>query len=303
MTKFAPYGLDLLYQPRVGVKGGAITSAEVLVRVKDGHGGYLPTWQVIANIEREGHIDEFSLLVAERIVSDYEIMVLSLGDKTPKLSMNLSPTSLSRPDFCDCLHRIFSDASIPSDKIEFEITETILETDIEHFVSSCARLRELGHSLAIDDFGTGASGLMRLDMLPITTIKIDRHFVSGIRFRDTSRHIIMLITSFANLTGMHCIAEGVEVVEELDFVCQAGCTEIQGHIFFPAMPLNHLVSAVSFIAQNRCDVMRHRCYLDWGVNKNATDIRNDFRNCGFNQNRSCWQMIDCPCPVGSLLSA
>jgi EAL domain-containing protein (putative c-di-GMP-specific phosphodiesterase class I) len=241
---FDRFGFEVRYQPRICLATGAIVSAEALIRFSDKRGGYLPTAQTIKDIESNGKIMEFTLDLAHCVANDYTRMIERFGHVMPSVSVNLSPISLSQPGFVDRVHEIFESANICPQKIEFEITETMVENDFEMFIDSCSRVRQLGHRLSIDDFGAGSSGLLRLDIIPATAIKIDRHFVSGVRFRDTSRHIICFVAAFANKLGIDCIAEGAETVEEVNFVREAGCTEVQGYFYYPPLPFDQYMDAV-----------------------------------------------------------
>lgn len=241
---FDRFGCEVRYQPRICLVTGAIVSAEALVRFSDKREGYLSTAQTIEDMENNGGITEFTFDLAHCVANDCTRMIEQFGRATPSVSVNLSPLSLSQPGFVDRVHEVFESANICPQKIEFEITETMVEDNSEVFIDSCSRVRQLGHRLSIDDFGAGASGLLRLDIIPATAIKIDRHFISGIRFRDTSRHIIGFVAAFASKLGMDCIAEGVETIEEINFVREAGCTEVQGYFYHPPLSFDQYMDAV-----------------------------------------------------------
>ena len=240
MNELIPFGFKVRYQPRVNLASGLISSAEALARFPDGNNGLLPTAKTIAEIECSSYLDEFTLALAERVAND----IIAMKNYPQSISINISPLSLQDPSFIERLHNIFVDRSICPNRVEFEITETDVNNDVDAFLDSCIRIRQLGHHLSIDDFGTGSSSLIRLDMIPATAIKIDRHFVSGIRFRDTSRHIISLVAMFASNLGLSCIAEGVETQEELDFIRSAGCTDVQGYFYYPPLSISDFMHEV-----------------------------------------------------------
>lgn len=241
LENMAPYDFEVKYQPRISLETWRVLSAEALARFRDGRHGHLPTAQTIAKMERANIIDAFTRQLVDRVADDMRLILGEFGGDCPSVSINVSPQSLGRTGFVDEIHDVFRRSQIDPRLVELELTETAAEDDPEAFLGSCARARQLGYRLAIDDFGVGASGLIRLDLIPATTIKIDRHFVSGVRLRDTSRHIISLVASYARSTGLFCVAEGVETEDELRFVRSCGCHEAQGYFFSPPLALGEYV--------------------------------------------------------------
>jgi EAL domain-containing protein (putative c-di-GMP-specific phosphodiesterase class I) len=116
-------------------------------------------------------------------------------------------------------------------RLELEITETGLMHDLEDAVRKLGQLSRLGVSIAIDDFGTGYSSLKKLKDFPVTTVKIDKSFLENLNYSRKSSTIINAIIGLAHDLGFQVVAEGVETLEQLDFLQQAGCDIYQGYLF------------------------------------------------------------------------
>ena len=124
--------------------------------------------------------------------------------------------------------------------MELEITENIIMKEPEYIIKSLKQLKQLGISVAIDDFGTDYSSLSYIKQLPVDKIKIDMSFVQGINIYCEDEAIIKVIIVLAKNLGLKVIAEGVETKEQLDFLKDQMCDEIQGYYFYKPMPANQI---------------------------------------------------------------
>jgi EAL domain-containing protein (putative c-di-GMP-specific phosphodiesterase class I) len=132
-------------------------------------------------------------------------------------------------------------------RLELEITETLLLADEKTTLATLHNLREFGVSIAMDDFGTGYSSLGYLRSFPFDKIKIDRSFVADLLTRKDSLAIVRAVTELGTSLGMSITAEGVETVPQLDWLKKEGCTEAQGYLFSPPRPASAVAEMISTI--------------------------------------------------------
>ena len=127
--------------------------------------------------------------------------------------------------------RVLEDSGIPPERLQLELTETVLMDDVDGHVAVMRDLKQLGVSLALDDFGKGYSSLGYLHRFPIDRIKIDRDFVRGLPDSRADRAIVSAVLSFAGALGMEVVAEGVETQQHVDALRELGCEYVQGFFF------------------------------------------------------------------------
>ena len=157
-----------------------------------------------------------------------------------RLSVNLSTTQLEQEAFVSRFLQRIRDAKLDPASIKVEITEDTLMQEVEVVVPKLKALREAGIQVAIDDFGTGYSSLSYLQHFPVNTLKIDRSFVRDIRAERADASIIDAIVAMARGLRMSLIAEGVETRNQLHYLRQQGCREIQGYIFSEPLPATEI---------------------------------------------------------------
>jgi EAL domain-containing protein (putative c-di-GMP-specific phosphodiesterase class I) len=131
-------------------------------------------------------------------------------------------------------------AGLPANRLEIEITESVLMQNSDATLTTLHQLRELGVRISMDDFGTGYSSLSYLRSFPFDKIKIDRCFVSGLAAGDDSVAIVLAIAGLAKHLGMTTTAEGVETRQQLQQVKALGCSEMQGFLFSPPRRVEEL---------------------------------------------------------------
>ncbi len=138
------------------------------------------------------------------------------------------------------LNEIISQAHINPEMIEIEITESFIVSDSKLVLEVLNKIKKMGISLAIDDFGTGYSSLSYLKKLPINRLKIDKSFIDDLPSSQESISIVKAIISLAKTFNLSITAEGVENKEQLDFLVEQECDEIQGYYFSKPLPLEEL---------------------------------------------------------------
>ncbi|WP_053351201.1 putative bifunctional diguanylate cyclase/phosphodiesterase [Ornithinibacillus contaminans] len=223
------------FQPRVDAVTGKIASAEALIRWMHPVRGLISPNEFIPLAEEIGFITEIGDWVIRQI-GIYMKQWKDTGIELVPISINLSAQRFLKEDWKSTILEILTENEIDPSLIEFEITETTLikyEKEVEEALNY---LRDLGIRIALDDFGTGYSSLTYLYKFPIDTIKIDRSFIHQVTEKAEAAIIITSLISMVKGLGMNLVAEGVETKEQLAFLKQQKCHEIQGYVFSKPVP-------------------------------------------------------------------
>jgi EAL domain-containing protein (putative c-di-GMP-specific phosphodiesterase class I) len=161
------------------------------------------------------------------------------------IAVNLSIRQLRQPNLADVIESILKETGLNPECLELEITEGIMMGDTKAAMEFLLRMRMLGVQMSIDDFGTGFSSLSYLKNLPVNKLKIDQSFVRDIGTDESDAAIIRSIISLGHRLEMKVIAEGVETLEQLDFLRLRGCDEIQGFYFSRPLAADEFFKFVS----------------------------------------------------------
>ena len=218
----------LVYQPRMSLVDNSITGVEALLRWNSADLGEITPTVFIPLAEESGlivAIGEWVLGEACRRLKAWR----TEGLTEICVGVNVSVLQLLRGDLVGYLQRLLEATELPADRIELELTESMVMQNAEQTTAVLNELRRLGVSLAIDDFGTGYSSLVYLKRLPIDTLKIDKEFIDDLTRDADDEAITSTIITMGHSLGLTVIAEGVENEDQLNFLRQQGCDEIQGH--------------------------------------------------------------------------
>ena len=158
------------------------------------------------------------------------------------LAINISALQIQQPDFAEVVARVLCDTGAPAHRLKLELTESLLQKDIDDTISKLQQLRELGVEFALDDFGTGYSSLSLLRRLPIQELKIDRSFVLHALDHPQDEAVARMIVQLADTLGMRVVAEGVETQQQFQFLLGIGCRQFQGYMFGRPEPLAALTA-------------------------------------------------------------
>lgn len=241
--------LTLAYQPRVDIDTGHAGTVEALLRWPDQdqfEGAPIP--EVISVAEHTGLISELGRWVLQRAFNDLRNILSS--DGTPiKVSVNLSATQFSSSRFAENLMAIVLANDFDPQRLEIEITETTAMADVDQARKVLEQLASHGIYASIDDFGTGYSSLSYLKKLPVSFIKIDRSFVSGVDENVDDKAIVRTILSLSKTLGIPTVAEGVETKSQLEFLKREGCEQVQGYWFAKPMMLEDMAAWMSARAE------------------------------------------------------
>ncbi len=222
------------YQPKVRITDGAWVSSEALVRWQHPCQGLVMPSQFIHVMEENGLIAQLTWLQIQAIVEDLRAWRNKYG-RDFSVSINLSPSILQDTNFPCRLAQLIEQHNVPADNIIFEVTENSVMGDTAESLETLARLRIKGTTLSIDDFGTGFSGLMQLDRIPFSELKIDQLFIRNMDTKAASRTIVSSSLDLARRLHMTTVAEGIETLADWKRLASMGCDIAQG--FWVARPM------------------------------------------------------------------
>ena len=203
---------------------------EALARMTDSSGNYISPGEFIPVAEKVGLIDSVDGTVFRKSAMFFgELLRKSGVDMT--LSINASVRHMMKNSFLDEIRTLLEVSGIPADKLEIEITESIMIDSADKAKRCIDELKRMGIQIAIDDFGTGYSSLSYLLSFPANLLKIDKSFIDKMNTSESSRQYVAAIISIGHIMGFDVISEGVEVPEQLETLREIGCDYIQGYIW------------------------------------------------------------------------
>jgi len=223
--------ITVFFQPIAEVRTGKVVAFEALARWTSPVLGAVSPALFIPVAERAGLVDRLTRILLKK--------ALEAASKWPadvRLSFNLSTHDISSSEGVMRIVGILSSSGIHPERVDFEITETAMMYDFERAKAAIETLRTMGCGIALDDFGTGYSSLTQIHALPLTRIKIDRRFVSGIDTSPASYKIVKSLLSLSHDMGLGCVIEGVETDEEMETLARLGARLIQGFHLSPPVP-------------------------------------------------------------------
>ncbi|MDH7603190.1 MAG: EAL domain-containing protein [Armatimonadota bacterium] len=235
----------LHFQPRVDMESGFVVAAEALVRWQHPQLGMLYPSQFIGLADETGLITRLSKWVLSSCGQQLAKWRQELANPI-KLSANISAKDIHRSDLVHVVEQVLSETGLDPSYLELELTEETLIQSPEDAARVLCELKDLGVGIAIDDFGTGYSSLGYLRKLPIDVIKIDRSFIKDITTDADDAAIAGAIIAMAHSLRLRVVAEGVETMEQLDFLRKLGCDEIQGYFVAYPVPAEQLVEMLEY---------------------------------------------------------
>jgi EAL domain-containing protein (putative c-di-GMP-specific phosphodiesterase class I)/CheY-like chemotaxis protein len=221
------------FQPKVHLRSGQVSGAEVLVRWCRLHADPLPPDRFLTMVREGGMMRSLTLAVAARS-AEYLSKVGSRG-KDFTLSLNVCPTLLDDPEFAASLVRALTSAGAKPEEVVLEITESAASRNQGAALENLARLRMRGFELSIDDFGTGHSSLAKLVRTPFSELKIDREFVVKLATDPAARTLVESVIAIARRLGLRTVAEGIETEAQREILIELNCDMGQGYLFAKPM--------------------------------------------------------------------
>ncbi|MBP0021937.1 MAG: EAL domain-containing protein [Cyanobacteria bacterium SBLK] len=239
--------LQLYYQPIVSLETGAISGFEALVR------WHHPTRGLMSPIQFIPIAEESDLIVS----LGWKVLFLACQQLkqwqrefnfSDWVSVNLSGKQLVHPNFSACIQHLLEITGIDPRSLHLEITESAIMSNEDSAIANLQQLQKWGIQLSIDDFGTGYSSLSRLHCLPLSTLKIDKSFVTNLLAEKENLAIVKTIITLARHLKLNVIAEGVETHRQLAELRRLGCELVQGYLFAKPLPASEALNFLKVAA-------------------------------------------------------
>jgi EAL domain-containing protein (putative c-di-GMP-specific phosphodiesterase class I) len=231
--------LVLYYQPKVDAATRMVKGMEALIRWKHPDKGLIPPIQFIPLAETSGLIIPIGEFVIRTVCGQIKTWQ-EAGYKQINIALNVSGRQFDQQNLIEIVKEALLDAMIPPQCLELEITESIIMRNPEKAIRTLTELKALGIHIAVDDFGTGYSSLSYLKRLPLDFLKIDMSFVQSLASDPSDQAIVRATIAMAHNLNLQTIAEGVETEEQLSFLQEHGCDEIQGYLFSRPLPAEEI---------------------------------------------------------------
>ncbi len=228
---------SLHYQPQVTLNDGRITGFEALIRWHNPERGMISPGDFIPLAEEIGEIHaigEWAIREACKEAASWP----------GALAVNVSPLQFQQGDIVEVVRESLAATGLAPDRLELEITESVLMADTDAILRSLWALRELGVGIAMDDFGTGYSSLSYLNSFPFSKLKIDQSFIQN-RQSEKSQALINAILKLGQSLGMTTIAEGIETNIQYEALASSGCISAQGYLISRPMPQDQIAAYLS----------------------------------------------------------
>lgn len=223
------------YQPKVATETLELIGAEALVRWQKPDGSFIYPDQFIPFVERSGQIVDVDNYVY-REVFRFLSKRIAAGKKVVPISLNVSRVHLNKMDILEYVNDLFEEYKVPVDLVEFELTESIYLDNTEKALELVNGLHNIGVKVSMDDFGSGYSSLNLLSRLPIDVIKLDKVFLKDDNLQESDKIIISCVVDMAKKLRIVSLCEGVETIEQSDYLKEIGCQIQQGYYFSKPVP-------------------------------------------------------------------
>lgn len=227
------------YQPQINTKTRQIVGAEALIRWQHPQEGRIPPYIFIPIAEESGLIQDIGEWVLSQACVQLQVWQ-KLGLPPIRIAINLSARQFKQINLAQWLAQLLKEQAIEPNQIELELTESIVVDNIARSIEQLTQLKNIGIHVAMDDFGTGYSSLSYLQQFPFDILKIDQCFIRNIHQNPKNAAITKAIINMAHQLNLRVVAEGVESLEELKFIQENDCDEIQGYFFSPPIAADGL---------------------------------------------------------------
>lgn len=233
----------LYYQPKIDLESGKIIAMEALLRWQHPDLGMLVPTEFIQLAEESGLIMELGEWVL-REACRQNVEWHNHGLQGLRMAVNLSGYQLQHTRLLDQVRTVLAETGMPADCLEFEITESVIMQNPDYAVSVLNEITALGIHISIDDFGTGYSSLAHLKRFTVNTLKIDKSFVRDVEKSATDAAIATAIIAMGSSLKLKVIAEGVETEEQMEFLRENNCDQVQGFLFSKPLPADEALKVL-----------------------------------------------------------
>jgi diguanylate cyclase (GGDEF)-like protein len=221
---------QLFYQPKVSCTNGEIVGAEALLRWRHPVRGLVAPGEFIPMLEESGLIKSVGRWVLRDACRQAKHWIDS-GLGRPTVAVNISANQFEDNELAESVRDALAESGLAADRLELELTESVLMRNVERVIATLSELRQLGVRFSVDDFGTGYSSLSYLKRFPIDAVKVDRSFVQDITANPDDASITRAVITMAHNLKLKVIAEGVETEGQLSLLIANHCDQIQGYFF------------------------------------------------------------------------
>jgi len=219
---------------------------EALARMKDDDGSFISPADFIPVAEKTGLVDKIDMRVFELSMEFLEKVTRETGTEV-MMSVNVSVRHLMKNTFIEDIKNILKAHNIAPERVEIEITESIMIDSAEKALKRINEIKAMGMKVAIDDFGTGYSSLSYLNNFPSDLLKIDKAFIDQMNMSESSKQYVAMIISIGHILHLKVISEGVESPDQVEVLKKIGCDYIQGFVWGKPMPPEEAGRLVSSI--------------------------------------------------------
>ncbi len=251
--------LLLHYQPQIDLASGRLVGVEALVRWQHSERGMIPPGDFIPLAEVTGLIVSIGEWVLRAACIQGQRWQQA-GLPPVRVAVNISTWQVRQPDFVDMVEGILEESGFDPRLLELEITESAVMDNVQEAVRILSIFQQRGISLAIDDFGTGYSSLSSLQRLPLSKLKIDRSFIREVTSNANDAALTSSVIALGRTMGLGVVAEGVETEEQLLFLQQKDCAQVQGFLFSKPLPAREVAA------------LFERCFVSPSVSPVQADV-------------------------------
>lgn len=238
--------LELYYQPQINTRDGKLNGVEALMRWNHPTKGIISPEKFIPVAEETGLI----LSLGEWLINtacNQGKLITTFGPDKLTIAINISGIQIQEESFIDQISNALNNSGLEPSQLEIELTESTLMEDSEFIINKMKQLQQLGTHISIDDFGTGYSSMSYLKSFPISKLKIDKSFISGLPKSSEDAAITRAIIAMAHGMRIKVVAEGVEHSDQVDFLRSCECDVIQGYYYAKPMTLHELLDTMDQI--------------------------------------------------------